>query len=144
MVAGAPRKYKTAKALQDAFDKYFAKCDKGEMIEKWDSKKNEVVKIKRKIPYTVIGLILSAGYCDRSSFGDLESIPEFSPTIKKARARIEHSKNLGLLNGEYVTAGAIFDLKNNHKWTDKNELAVTGDITVNAIRFDDWEPDDAA
>ena len=140
--AGHPRIHKTPESLQKAFDKYFAECDKGEMIEKWDPKKNEVVRFKRKIPYTVIGLILSAGYCDRSSFGNLEELPEFSPTIKKARARIEHSKNLGLLNGEYLTAGAIFDLKNNHKWTDKNELAVTGDLKVNVVNFADWEPED--
>ena len=138
---GRPRKHEAAEALQKDFDKYFKECDKGEMVEKWDPKKNEVVKFKRKIPYTVIGLILSAGYADRQSFQDLEDNPIFSFTIKKARARIEHSKNMGLLSGEYVTAGAIFDLKNNHKWTDKNELAVTGNLKVYVVNFADWEPD---
>ncbi len=73
----------------------------------------------RRRPVTVHGL---ATYLDvhidtlnqyESGIYDTED-NDFSATIKKAKQFIATDKWEKLLTGEYKTAGAIFDLKNNH------------------------------
>lgn len=107
MTAGRPPKFKTAEALQDKADEYFDMC-------KDDEK-----------PYTVSGLCYHLGFADKCSFTDYEKRPKFSYTIKRLRLRIEQSKNEMLLIRGNPIPGVIFDLKNNHGWSDKHDTEET-------------------
>ena len=133
MPAGRPPKYTNPADMQIEIDKYFADCDKGEVIEKFN-KHGDPVSITRQIPYTVIGLTLALGFCSRQSFFDYierdNGNNDFSDTIKRAKGRIEQQRNLMLLDGRNPV-GSIFDLKNNFNWVDRTEIsAVYRDETV--------------
>lgn len=97
-MAGRPRKYNTAKDLQDAIDLYFDE--------------------NPEYP-TVSGLAVFLEFGSRQSLYDYEKEEEFSYTIKNAVSRIEekHERNL---YGQGA-AGSIFWLKN-RGWADKQEI----------------------
>ncbi|MEG0133104.1 MAG: terminase small subunit [Clostridium sp.] len=55
---------------------------------------------------------------------------EFLNTIKDAKQRIEFEYEQALFN-KNSAVGAIFTLKNNYKWVDKQEIEQSGETTVN-------------
>lgn len=82
-----------------------------------------------KRPLTIEGLCLALGFLERKSLIDYEGYTDknkkpYLHAIKKARLQIQQSKIEGLLSGDYSAAGAIFDLKNNHNYKDKQETTV--------------------
>jgi len=77
---------------------------------------------------TITGLALYLGFCDRHSFYDYEKRPEFSYTIKRARAAIEQHYEELLQTG--TPTGSIFALKN-FGWKDIYEHA--GEVKVGPI-----------
>lgn len=111
---GRPRKYKTEEELQTAIDRYFDGYD------------------RKELPYTVTGLAVALGL-DRKGLIEYGGRPEFSNTIKKAKAKVEEFLERRLLSAGCVT-GVIFNLKNNFGWKDKNETNITGDIVINLTR----------
>ncbi len=120
-MAGRPRKYTRVEDMQQAIDKYFNDCDL----------KDE--------PYTMSGLALALDFDSRRSLINYcdyedEEEKEFLPTIKKARAKCEANIEKGLLSGKYNATGAIFNLKNNYDWKDKQEIEAdvssSVDITI--------------
>ena len=127
---GRPPKYKTAKELQKKIDEYFLKCDEGELIEVYSKKKQEVVKIMQKTPYTVPGLSDHLGFASRQSFLDYEKKGKkegvkdgrFTCTITRARQRIERQRNERALSGEQESRFAQFDLKENFGWKDQQNV----------------------
>ena len=94
---GRPPKFKTVQELEDKLDEYF----------------------NREQYYTITGLCLYLGFCDKCSFYDYEKKPEFSHAIKTARLRVESSYENHL--HKQSNSGAIFALKN-FGWTDKQEI----------------------
>ena len=119
-MAGRPRKYNKVEDMEIAIDKYFQECD------------------AKEEPYTMSGLALALGFDSRRSlinYCDYEDEEEkgFLPTIKRARAKCEFDIERGLLSGKYNPTGAIFNLKNNYDWKDKQEIAaeVSNDVTIN-------------
>lgn len=118
MPAGRPPIFDSADKMQDAIDDYFDNYQ----------------------PVTITGLALHLGFESRQSFYDYEEKPEFSYTIKRARARMEaYYEN-------YLTSknptGAIFALKN-FGWKDKTEVEQSGGLTFiwNEITHDGTEPE---
>lgn len=111
-MAGRPRKYETVEELEEIIEKYFDICD----IE--------------SRPYTITGLAITLGmsrqglleYCTRVD----ENGEPFLYSIKKAKDRCEAKIEEGLLSGKYNATGAIFNLKNNYGWRDKQEQEITG------------------
>lgn len=73
---------------------------------------------KREQYYTITGLALALGFCDKSSIYDYEKKPDFSHSIKTARLRVENSYENHL--HKQTNSGAIFALKN-FGWKDKTE-----------------------
>lgn len=69
---------------------------------------------------TVSGLCYFLGFEDRHAIAEYAKKPEFSATIKRAKARIENALEDALYNG--AVAGVIFNLKNNFGWKDKSEV----------------------
>jgi hypothetical protein len=119
---GRPPLYKSAEELQTQIRKYF---NTEAYIDLGFTGKGKNRKRLQKYAPTISGLVLYCGFCNRASFYDLESNPEFTNTIKKARTMIEQYYER-LLHGANCT-GAIFALKN-FGWQDKTELEHTGEI----------------
>lgn len=113
-----PRKYTRVEDMQAAIDKYFLECD------------------MKEEPYTMSGLALALDFDSRRSllnYCDYEDEEEqaFLPTIKRARAKCEANIERGLLSGKYNATGAIFNLKNNYDWKDKQEVTADVNSSVN-------------
>ena len=113
---GRAPKYKTPEELQRKINEYFEKGIAVRKVIVGPANNRTVEEIP--IP-TICGLVLYLGFCDRQSFYDLEKLPDFSYTIKKARLSIEEIYE-ALLHGSTPT-GAIFALKN-FDWKDKQDI----------------------
>lgn len=100
---GRPRKFTEVEVLQEKINQYFSTCD------------------ERKVKYTVPGLALALGFVCRSSIWDYGKMPEFNYTIKRAMLKIEQQRAEDLLT-ESNPVGKIFDLKNNFKWKDQQDI----------------------
>lgn len=121
-----PAKYSNVKQMQKIIDKYFAECEEN----------NEVP--------SVCGLGCSLDLSRQSLLnyenslenGRLVSLDdnakaEIVDTIKRAKLFIEYSYEKALFtNGK--TIGAIFTLKNNYNWKDKQEIEQTN-RTINIV-----------
>ena len=122
---GRPRRFKTAKELEDKCCEYIKNCpDKRIIYVTEDGQKIEA-------PHpTITGLALYLGYVSRSSCYDQEKNEEYSDIIKRAKSYIEMNYEKALM-GNSVT-GAIFALKN-MGWRDRQEIEQTGNVGLNLI-----------
>lgn len=101
MPGGRPLKYDNCWELDLECELYFEHCH------------------EEKEPPTVSGLALWLDV-DRKTITNYEGKPEFFPTIKRSKQRIENYLEMSLYgNG---VAGVIFNLKNNFGWKDKQEI----------------------
>ena len=78
---------------------------------------------KDRVAVTFTGMAVHLGFADRRSFYDYEKHPEFSRSVKRAKALVETEYERRLSSNNPV--GAIFALKN-HGWTDKQRMEHTG------------------
>jgi hypothetical protein len=101
MAGGQPAKFKTPEEMQAAIDQFFEPENK---------------------PFTITGLAIYLGFCDRQSLYDYEKRDEYSCIIKSARLKVEngYENNLHANN----PTGSIFALKN-MGWKDKVETGFT-------------------
>ena len=128
---GRPPFYTDPAVMQIKMDEYFAKCDAGEELEVYDKKREVVHKIKRKIPYTVPGLVYHLGFGDDQALDYYRGkSKEFSVTITHAWKRIERQRNEKALTGDQEPRFAQFDLGHNFKWASKQDLNVGLDETA--------------
>lgn len=121
-----PRKYKKVEEMQIAINKYFTECDENE------------------IPYTITGLAIALDFDSRQSLLNYcnyedEEDKSFLDTIKRAKTKCEFDIERGLLSGKYNPTGAIFNLKNNYDWKDKQEISadVNSNLNINIELTDD-------
>lgn len=122
-------KYKTAKELQAAIDKYFTSGVKRKTIIVGGAR------VDIEVP-TISGLCYELGFQSRQSFYDMEKVPELTYTIKRARLFMEKEYEEMLQVGN--TTGAIFALKN-FGWIDKQVIDYSGMVNVEPIK---WVGDD--
>jgi len=115
---GRPRMYETPEEMQIEIDAYFNQIDESN-------------------PPTLTGLALFLGYMDRHSLYEGEKRPEFSNTIKRARARLNAFAEQQLMARDKPT-GAIFWLKNSG-WSDKREVEHSGSIDIKNLSPEDEE-----
>lgn len=106
---GRPKKYKDLILFDEKIETFFDTC-----------------KETKKIP-TLTGLAIQLGM-DRSTLLEYSREERFSPSIKKARARIEEVIEDRLINGK-PPIGLIFWLKNNAGWKDVQETKHSGNVT---------------
>jgi hypothetical protein len=123
---GKPPKYTSQKQLQGKIDEYFnGGCKMRKIV---------INKKEYEVPNpTITGLCLFLGFCDRTSFYDMEKRPEFAYIIKRARMMIENEYE-ELLKTTTVT-GAIFALKN-MQWSDRQEIDQNINISGDAIKIE--------
>ena len=105
-MAGRPALFNSPEQLRQAIDQYFSD--------------------QSNRPFTVTGLALYLGFCDRQSLYDYQEREEYSCLIKEARLRVENEYEQALF-GKMPT-GAIFALKN-MGWKDKSEVENSGTQT---------------
>lgn len=118
--------------LQHAVNKYFEDCD-NHVIEVMN-KAGELVRVVEPDPYTMSGLanalkmnrntLIEYGKGNYKSVDD-ETNQAFIEIIRDARARVEEyaERSLYILRNP---AGAIFNLKNNFGWVDRQEISSSG------------------
>ena len=112
-----PRKYEDSQHFADKVDAYFAKVEKS-----------------GGMPF-LSELSLELGFEDRHGFMEYEGYePEFSTTVKRARAKVELSRHRDLISRDRFTPGLIFDLKNNHGWKDQTQQELSGKVITEVRR----------
>lgn len=76
---------------------------------------------------------------DRKTLFNYSKDEQFFPTIKKAKAKVEEQLEENALMGKYNPTFAIFNLKNNFDWKDKQEVDTT---STNRVMIVDDLPSD--
>ena len=110
---GRPLKYDNVEEMKKDIANYFKNCD------------------KKQKPYTVSGLAYALDI-SRQTLLNYEEKDEFFDTIKKAKDKIEAQLEENALLGKYNSTFAIFNLKNNYGWQDKQEVdaSLNKNITI--------------
>lgn len=117
---GRPPLFKSPREMEVKIKEYFDKCP--------DNRSTFFEGKEIKVPCpTISGLALFLGFEDRHSMFAYEKKPEFSATIKRARANIVRTYEQLTHTG--TCSGAIFMLKN-YGYTDKTEVEHTGDLIL--------------
>lgn len=105
-MAGRPLKFKTPGELQEKVDTYFDTCNQlGE-------------------PYTITGLALALD-TSRETLVNYEKKDTYFDTIKRAKLKCQNYAEKFLYTSRNVT-GAIFNLKVNYGWQDKQTIEHEG------------------
>jgi hypothetical protein len=103
MITGRPPKFETPEELETKIEEFFEYC-----IE------------EKEIP-DVEGLAVFLDTTRKTLF-EYEKKPDFSNTVKRAKEKIFHKKKQLAFQGKMNATVFIFDAKNNHEYTDKQEL----------------------
>ena len=109
MAGGAPRKWKSVKAMQEAIDAYFESCKGTPLMIDGDvatDKYGRPIILDEKPP-TVTGL-------------DYQGRPEFADTVTRAKSRCEGYAESRLYDKDGAN-GAKFSLGCNFGWNSENE-----------------------
>lgn len=129
MAGGAPRKYKSVKAMEEAIAAYFKECeghpfvgdDGCAVIDKY----GQPVIVGAKPP-TVTGLALALGFTGRQALIDYQGRAEFTDTITRAKAKCEEYAESRLYDKDGAN-GAKFSLGCNFGWREVKETKIDTD-----------------
>ena len=130
MARGAPRKYKSVKAMQDAIDAYFKACEGQPLFDKDGNPvldKNGLPVIVHATPPTVTGLALALGFTGRKQLLDYQGREEFSDTVTRAKARCEAYAETRLYDRDGAN-GAKFSLGCNFGWNENSDAKAAPDV----------------
>ena len=126
---GRPPLYTSLEELEAVIDEYFDNCD-NRIRHVYSKKRDEVVEIIDPEPYTMAGLAYALGM-DRRTLLEYSKKDEFSPTIKKARNKVQIDVERRLMEGQ--AAGPIFNLKNNFDYKDQTQQDINHSGNVQFI-----------
>ncbi len=137
---GAPRKYKTAKALGRAIEKYFRSiscvvpvigADGMPMVNR-DGE--AVEKVTYMIPPSVVSMCLYLGIDKRTwaNYCDVKKHPEFAEVTSRAMMRHEAYLVEQSIVREKSVSGILFNLQNNYGYRQKAEVEL-GEATREAM-----------
>lgn len=137
MAGGAPRKWKSVKAMQEAIDAYFESCKGTPLMIDGDvatDKYGRPIILDEKPP-TVTGLALALGFTGRQALIDYQARPEFADTVTRAKSRCEEYAESRLYDKDGAN-GAKFSLGCNFGWRateEKAETAAGGIVLLPAV-----------
>jgi hypothetical protein len=114
------RKYKTVKKLKTAIKAYFDSC----WVDVLEHPKTGTPGKVRVRPYTITGLALALGL-SRMGLLNYDRRSEYHGVIQAAKLKCQNYAEEYLFDGKN-TAGAIFNLKANYNWEDKQTQEITG------------------
>lgn len=146
MAGGAPRKWKSVKAMQKAIDAYFESCKGTPLMIDGDvatDKYGRPIILDEKPP-TVTGLALSLGFTGRQALIDYQARPEFADTVTRAKSRCEEYAESRLYDKDGAN-GAKFSLGCNFGWRateEKAETAAGGIVLLPAVMNTPKPPED--
>ena len=125
MPAGRPKKWKSPKELQDQIDAFYEWCEANDKritvsrLAWWlDVDRKSLIRYERADEFNWLSTVSE------------EERKEYSNTIKKAKRRIQ-AEYEELLYQKGSNTGAIFTLKNNYDWKDKQEIVSTDKKSIN-------------
>ena len=130
---GQPLTWSTPEELEKKIEEFYKWCDDN------DKKKT----VSRLAWYLGTNRTTLLNYENAEEFGWLKRLDDttrrkYVNTIKRAKAFIE-SEYEELLMNKSSTTGAIFTLKNNYKWVDKQEIVTTNDSNLDNIKQEDLD-----
>ena len=128
MASGAPRKWKSAKAMQKAIDAYFESCKGTPLVIDGDvatDKYGRPIILDEKPP-TVTGLALALGFASRQALINYQDRPEFNDTVTRAKSRCEEYAESRLYDKDGAN-GAKFSLGCNFGWREVSETKISAD-----------------
>lgn len=147
---GRPLKFKTAKELEQKIQQYFDSCfeDKWFDEDERDEAGNIVFEKKQKLSNlrpkqkhikkqvtvrvpTITGLAVALE-TSRETLIEYSERKDFVDTIKKAKDFIHWCVEQGMVDNKINVTAAIFNLKNNWGWEDKNINELKGGINLSA------------
>jgi hypothetical protein len=108
-------KYTSPEALQYAIDLYFDKAEATRGMPEFEEP-------------TVPGLAYALGFATRQAFVEYrkdDADDGYQFVVKRALTLLESFSNQKILKGGPATPGTIFNLKNQHGWSDKMEQTTT-------------------
>ncbi|MDU7363901.1 terminase small subunit [Clostridium sp.] len=119
---GRPLKFKTPEELSERIEEYFSLCEKDKIIP-------TITGLAYTLNTTRKTLLEYENSNENSRLKGVEDSvkAEYINTIKRAKQRIEMEYEQALFNKNSVV-GAIFTLKNNYGWVDKQEIQQTNRI----------------
>lgn len=128
---GRPPKFETVEQLEKLIENYFNSCHEEVWIQQQDEEGNVIgwepvldrhgnIRTSLVRPYTISGLAVHLD-TSRQTLLEYQGKEEFIDTIKRAKDKIENYAEESLFTSKQ-TAGVIFNLVNNHKWINKQEL----------------------
>ena len=97
--------------------------------------------VKNNIPLTITGLALACDFTSREALLNYEKAvgyESYFSTIKKAKLIVQNYAEKYLFTGKNM-AGAIFNLKNNYGWNDRQEIEHSGEVTHRFSNLSDDE-----
>ena len=146
MAGGAPRKWKSVKAMQKAIDAYFESCKGTPLMIDGDvatDKYGRPIILDEKPP-TVTGLALSLGFTGRQALIDYQGRPEFADTVTRAKSRCEEYAESRLYDKDGAN-GAKFSLGCYFGWRateEKPPTAAGGIVLLPAVMDTPKPPED--
>lgn len=130
---GRPMKYKTAKALERAIEKYFRSIScvvpvvgaDGEQVINADGE--GVVKVQYAVPPSVVSMCLYLGIDKRTwaNYCDAKKHPGFAEVTSRAMMRHEAYLVEQSILREKGVHGILFNLENNYGYRQKAEVALS-------------------
>lgn len=130
---GQPLKWKTPEELEEKIEEFYKWCDKN----------NKKKTVSRLAWYLGTNRTTLLHYEKASEFDWLKHLDEdtrlsYVNAIKRAKAYIESEYEESLFN-KSETTGAIFTLKNNYNWVDKQEIVTENRTDLDNIKEEELE-----
>lgn len=125
---GRPRKFKTVKALEDAWDQYKAWCNNQKVLtHDFSAKNSEFVsaELKRSVTYTIEGFCVWAGIARSSFYQIYGEDKRFSDIVTRMREECEVDARMKFELGIIDTKLAPLWMSK-HGYSTKQELAPLG------------------
>lgn len=138
---GRPLLFESVEALEVKIEEYFKSCFEEIWTQEAIREKKKIIgykwvpvldrhgniEVREVKPFTITGLAVYLN-TSRQTLLNYEERGEFFDTIKRAKDKIENYAEESLYTSKQ-TAGIIFNLVNNHKWINRQE--VDQNLTVN-------------
>ena len=134
-----PRRFKTVKQMEKAWEEYKAYCDNQEIIAHGFSAKNsELVtqKLHKRITYTLEGFCVYARIARAAFYSEYADNPIFSDMVTRMREECELDARTKFETGEIPSQLAGLWMSR-HGYTTKSDNNVTGGLPV--VIVDDLE-----
>lgn len=122
---GQPPIFETIEDLQAAIDDYFATCQEGMIVKRYDAQAKMFVEGPIEIPRTTEGLAFHLGMTRQSLLNYQNRDDKYFDAITRAKERINVWKTQMAWIGDVNPRVWEFDMKNNANYKDQTESVVT-------------------